>query len=268
MTFTFDGLGNLTGRSDANVAGPGGPSETYGYDNLNRLTTRNSAAIAAYQLNGNLTSKTAVSGGVTIDNYDTTRPHAVWKYTFGGNQYVLGYDGNGSLLTRTGNEDTWTMKWTGFDKPRWMAKNGVGSEFHYNANRSRVLQLEFDQMADPNPNDSDPGVVPSRYVRKRTYALGSTLELNYVAATPSAAPEWNLDTVRIYVPGPDGIIGAREFRPANGGTEKALVYHYDHLGSIVGITDWGSTAGFSVASGNKTGRAEAVRLPISPSAKC
>ena len=33
-----------------------------------------------------------------------------------------------------------------------------------------------------------------------------------------------------------------------------MVYHYDHLGSITAITDWGSTGGYSLASGSKTGR--------------
>jgi RHS repeat-associated protein len=244
MSFSFDGLGNLASRADTGV------SETYTYDNLNRLEKRNGGVIAAYQANGNVNSKTAVDGGnVAITGYDANRPHAISTYTFNSQNFTLTYDGNGNLASRTDGTNVWSMKWAGFDKPRWLAKNGVGSEFHYNAARSRVMQLEFDQVTGTAPNQ-----VPSRYVRKRTYALGSTLELNYVAATPSGSPAWNLDTVRIYVPGPDGIIGAREFRPASGGSEKALVYHYDHLGSITAITDWGTTSGYSLASGNKTGR--------------
>jgi len=241
MVFDFDGLGNLTSRSDTGV------SENFAYDAVNRLWKRNGVDIASYQVNGNISSKTEVGGGlVTINAYDGAHPHAVSQYTFGTQTFNITYDGNGNMLTRTDGTTTWSLKWTGFDRPRWMAKGNVGSEFLYNANRSRVLQLEFDTMS---------GGAPEHYTRKRTYALGSTLELNYNnTVTSGNGQNWNLDTVRIYVPGPDGIIGAREFRPASGGSEKALVYHYDHLGSITAITDWGSTSGYSVASGNKSGR--------------
>ncbi len=250
MGFNFDGLGNLTSRSDIGV------SEGYGYDNLNRLKTRNGGTIANYQDNGNINSKTEVGGStVTIDNYDATRPHAVWKYTFNGQQTTITYNGNGDLLTRSGGGTTWSMNWTGFDKPRWMAKTTgstvAGSEFHYNAARSRVMQLEFDSMS---------AGAPLHYARKRTYALGSTLELNYNnAINTGSGQSWTLDTVRIYVPGPDGIIGAREFRPAElvGGVptprEKTLVYHYDHLGSITAITNFGSNT-IAVTGSNQAGR--------------
>ena len=129
---------------------------------------------------------------------------------------------------------------------RVTAAGTVGSEFHYNATRSRVMQLEFNAM-DANG--------PTQYNRKRIYALGSTLELNYTTATPALNPTWDLKKVRIYVPGPDGIIGAREFDVTSGtaGTEKAFVYHYDHLGSITAITDFGSTT-LSNDSGGKPGK--------------
>lgn len=116
------------------------------------------------------------------------------------------------------------------------------------------MQLEFDSM-----NGTFPAQTPLHYNRKRIYALGSTLELNYNNTASGPAQNWALDTVRIYVPGPDGIIGAREFRPAElvGGVpsprEKALVYHYDHLGSITAITDYG-TSNLSADTGGKPGR--------------
>jgi RHS repeat-associated protein len=124
----------------------------------------------------------------------------------------------------------------------------VGSEFLYNANRSRTVQLEFTGLA---------GGVPSGYVRKRVYGLGSTLEANYEAQTPSGNPTWNLKKVRIYVPGPDGIIGSREFDPAApiGSQEKAFIYHYDHLGSIESITPFvPAGSGLAADSTGKPGR--------------
>ena len=80
----------------------------------------------------------------------------------------------------------------------------AGSEFLYGANRSRVVQLGFDAIS----------TAPTHSARKRVYALGSTLELNYVnKATAGSTNVWSLDTVRVYVAGPDGIVGAREFTP-------------------------------------------------------
>ncbi|MFT3870773.1 MAG: RHS repeat-associated core domain-containing protein [Nibricoccus sp.] len=252
MSFGYDGLGNLTSRSDTGVG------ENYGYDNLNRLEKRNGSTIAAYQPNGNITSKTEVGGqNVTINAYDSTHPHAVSSYTFNSQTTAITYDANGNLLTRIGGGTTWSMKWAGFDKPRWMAKTTAtttaGSEFHYNANRSRVIQCEFDSMTGAAPNQT-----PLHYNRKRLYALGSTLELNYAnqnTDTNSSAQNWLLDTVRIYVPGPDGIIGAREFNPGagTGQQEKAVVYHYDHLGSITATTLHG-TGAIATDKGGKPGK--------------
>ncbi len=231
LSFNFDGLGNLTSRTA--VAG----TETYAYDNLNRLTTRNGTTIAAYDGLGNITSKLDVAGTASgTYAYDSTHPHAVAS-AFG---YTLGYDASGNLLTRTKGTESWSFRYAGFDKPRWMAKvdgaTTVGSEFLYNANRSRTIQLEFDAMS---------GGEPSHYTRKRVYGLGPILEANYDNAAASGSPNWKLKKVRIYVPGPDGVIGAREFdlnAVSGASSETALVYHYDHLGSIESITPFGSSA--------------------------
>jgi len=248
LTLGYDGLGNLTSRIDALASGG---SETFTYDNLNRLRTSSKQGTTDYTSdgNGNIRNKPNVGGQRSTSDYtyDSVHPHAV-ATAFG---YAMTYDSNGNMLTRADGSSAWTMKWTGFDKPRWMAKTAstltatpvtaTGSEFHYNANRSRVMQLEFTEVKNTGP---------TKYGRKRTYAMGSTLELNYVASMPDLSPTWTLDAVRIYVPGPDGVIGAREFRPASGGTEKALVYHYDHLGSITAITDFGASTIANDTSGN------------------
>jgi RHS repeat-associated protein len=248
LSFGFDGLGNLTSRGDVGS----GPSEALTYDHLNRLKTSKQGTMV-YADNGNITSKPDVGGQtVSITAYDSNRPHAASAYTFNGQTYAISYDGNGNLETRIGGGSTWSMKWAGFDKPRWMAKTiggtTVGSEFHYNANRSRVMQLEFDQMS---------GNVPSHYTRKRLYGLSATLEANYKNLAATGAPDWAIDNVRVYVSGPDGTIGAREFRPEKplAEQEKALVYHYDHLGSITSITPFGSNAAvFAADDSGKSGR--------------
>jgi RHS repeat-associated protein len=243
LTFGYDGLGNLTARGNALKL----VNETYGYDNLNRLTHRNGGVVASYLGNGNINTKTDVTGTTSSAySYDATRPHAV-SSAWG---YAMTYDGNGNLLTRTGGGATWTTRWAGFDKPRWLAKttsgaNGktVGSEFHYNASRSRVLHLEFDQLANN---------APSHYTSKKIYAAGAALEIDY-RNTAVIGASWTLETVRVYVPGPDGNAGAVEYRPAtpNGAESwRSLAYHNDHLGSLETITPHGSTTATSALDDN------------------
>ncbi len=234
LSYDFDRLGNLTSRSD------GRHSETFDYDILNRLTTRNGSAIATYAANGNITSKVDVLGNGSGDyTYGPAKqPHAVlsaWGYS-------MTYDANGNLATRTGHGDTWTMQWTGFDKPRWLARSSsattIGSEFLYNANRSRIMHLEFDQMA---------AGAPSHYTRKKIYAAGPDVEIDYKNAAATGLPDWKRDTVRVYVNAPDGMVGTAEFTSTSSPDlnpptlAKALVYHTDHLGSIESITAWGDT---------------------------
>ena len=254
LTFAYDGLGNLTGRT-------GAASESFTYDSLNRLTTGG----MGYAANGNILSKAAVDG-TTLSGYtySGTKPHAVTGVTAtigtAVATYSYDYDANGNLTTRERREggivkETWSTRWAGFDKPRWLAKTDsstgtaktTGSEFLYNANRSRVVHLEFDAMANG---------APSRYVRKKVYGLGPQLEADYrndakkgSGAVP--APVWKLDKLRIYVPGPEGIIGTMEFGPTarSSKPETALVYHYDHLGSIERITPYGSTSTTYVLDG-------------------
>jgi RHS repeat-associated protein len=250
LSFDYDGLGNLRSRT-----GSGG-TETLAYDSLNRLTSSQQGAITYFD-NGNIKKKPDVAGTQAPADftYDPAHPHAVAS-AFG---YTLGYDGNGNLNRRTKYAadgitvlESWNFRYAGFDKPRWMAKTigstTVGSEFLYNANRSRTVQLEFDQMSDG---------VPSRYVRKRVYGLSSTLEANYANTAASGAPIWALKKVRIYVPSPDGVIGSREFDPAApiGSQEKAFIYHYDHLGSIESITPFvPAGSGLATDSTGKPGR--------------
>jgi RHS repeat-associated protein len=224
LSFNYDALGNLTYRADQ----LNGKSESFAYDNLNRLTSKDGAEIVTYEINGNIRTKKDVSGGSSgTYEYDGNRPHAV-RGAFG---YAMTYDGNGNLLTRKKGSEEWSTRWAGFDKPRWLAKGNVGSEFLYNASRSRIVHLEFDQV---NGNG-----VPTHYARKKVYAFGATMEVDYRNATNAdGSVSWRMERVRIYVPGPDGSAGAMEFSPAAqfDRPDRTFVYHYDHLGSIERIT--------------------------------
>jgi RHS repeat-associated protein len=237
LSFNYDGVGNLTYRSD------GTHSETLGYDLVNRLTSSSITGSITYtdslgsttSSNGNILSKNDVSGNpVASYVYGGSRPHAVTSVIASGTPVNIDYDANGNMTTRTSGGHTWSTKWAGFDKPRWLADVGPsgtnGSEFHYNAARSRVMHLDFKAMS---------GGAPSQYSLKRIYAWGGTGEIDY---TSGAVPQsWALNKIRIYVPGPDGVIGAMEFMPSAPFAQaaSALVYHYDHLGSIQSVTPYG-----------------------------
>jgi len=123
----------------------------------------------------------------------------------------------------------------------------VGSSFR---NRS------YTHAYDANGNAVDGSGVPSHYVRKRVYGLGPVLEANYDNAAASGAADWKLKKVRLYVSGPDGTIGAREFDVTSGaaGTEKTLVYHHDHLGSTQSITPWGVGNALAANATGESGR--------------
>ncbi|HQF39286.1 MAG TPA: hypothetical protein PK322_09240, partial [Opitutaceae bacterium] len=146
LTFDYDGLGNLKKRT-------GPVTESFTYDSLNRLKTGG----MSFADNGNILSKSAVDGTTLSDyTYSGTKPHAVTGVTAtigtAVATYSYDYDANGNLTTRERREggvlkETWSTRWAGFDKPRWLAKTDsstgtaktTGSEFLYNANRSRVV---------------------------------------------------------------------------------------------------------------------------------
>lgn len=243
LSFGYDGLGNLRKRTDGSLV------EEATYDSLNRLESTQvagqSVASYTYEDNGNLSTKAGVSGTY---GYDLLHPHAV--ASAGG--YTMGYDPNGNLASRENAAlgEAWRFSYPGFDKPRWMARTAPGtgtkgSEFLYNAGRSRILQLEFESF----------GTAPGDYVRKRVYAYGASLELNY--AKKPAETVWGLDKIRVYVSGPDGVaLGAREWSPTktSGPREDVYLYHADHLGSIHVVTPFAGAGAPAADLKNKPGR--------------
>ena len=224
LAFNYDGLGNLTSRASI------GGTETCTYDNLNRLKSSKQGTYT-YAANGNILTKAGVSGTYT---YSNTKPHAVASAA----GFTMGYDANGNMVTRTGGGTSWTIRMAGFDKPRWMTKTTgttvAGNEFHYNAARSRILHLDYDAVSNG---------APQHYTLKRVYAFGANMEVDYKNTTTSGAGRtWALSKIRVYIPGPDGVIGAREYA-GTGTADSAKIYHYDHLGSIESVTNLGDNTG-------------------------
>ncbi len=254
--YQYDKFGNLTRREDVKRA----VVETFTYDNLNRLTSSSvqngtGASVlqesVTYSANGNIGAKTDVGGVTGTYTYSATKIHAVTS-AYG---YGMSYDANGNLLTRTGNGDTWSLSWTGFDKPRWMAKQYSsgsttvvrGNAFVYGPDHERVVNLEYDSVTKPSSTASDPTTwTPLHLTTKKVYISGGTLELEYantVTTLTKGTPTWALKKARVYIPSPSGNAGTAELSPdaASASAHKYLVYHYDHLGSIQAITDYGES---------------------------
>ena len=126
FTYDFDvAKGNLKSRKDntRNL------TETFGYDNLNRLTNAAGKAIT-YSANGNITSM----GGVgTMDYGNTAKPYQV------------------TMLTPTGDavpEREQTVTYTSFQRPSSITENGITAAFLYNAAGDRA-RMQVTQNGNP-----------------------------------------------------------------------------------------------------------------------
>lgn len=141
LSFVFDEVGNLIQRADDMQSAPGGGSltETFAYDELNRLTSATIAGVGSvsygYDAIGNLTNKSDVSVDYIYDD-GTGRPHAV--KSAGGVTYT--YDANGSMVGGGGR----TLGYTSFNKPNSITKGTTSLTFLYGADRSRVKQVRTD----------------------------------------------------------------------------------------------------------------------------
>ena len=109
LSYTFDNVGNvLSIKDDVSPTN----SQSFGYDDLNRLTNATSGTggygniTYAYNSIGNMTSRTSLRGaeGDEAISYaygeGTAGPHAVTSYTLSDNRYTLAYDANGNMTQK------------------------------------------------------------------------------------------------------------------------------------------------------------------------
>jgi RHS repeat-associated protein len=152
--YQYDSLGNVTLRSqywDQN-----GFSETFGYDELNRIiqsqVSGQAQQVFTYDAVGNLTSKTGVGTqngnlGATyqypVQGSSAIRPHAVDSIPGIGS---FGYDDNGNLTSGAGR----TLTWTSFDMPNSITKAATqttpaaSASFVYGPEHQRTRQTRVD----------------------------------------------------------------------------------------------------------------------------
>ena len=116
FTYDFDVTrGNLTNRTDNNRS----KTETFGYDNLNRLTNAAGQAIG-YAANGNITSMPGVG---TLAYENSAKPYQV------------------TMLTPTGTAvpiREQSVTYTSYQRPNTISEDGITASFAYNAGGDRV----------------------------------------------------------------------------------------------------------------------------------
>ncbi|MBQ3636703.1 MAG: VCBS repeat-containing protein [Bacteroidales bacterium] len=141
LTFDYDRkTGNLTSRTDNLI----NMKETFGYDNLNRLTSY-ARRKSTYAPNGNLLSKTDVG---TLGYDDTQRQYAVTKVVPASDAIPLREQ---------------RVKYTSFSRPATIEENAAKATFTYNAAFDRV-RMELAQK----------GTTTTRYYLGNCYEIEQT----------------------------------------------------------------------------------------------
>jgi len=203
LSFAFDSIGNLTSRSDANSS----LSETFGYDNENRLTssTVNSGTpkTVAYNAIGNITNKSD-AGTYTYPIAGSSRPHAVQSIA-GTVNTSFTYDANGNMLTGNGRSYTYTAA----NMHKTITSGATTITYDYDDSHQRSRQ-----------------VAPEGTTVYLNDANGVRLEK---FTGTSGAVQWNE-----YLFAGDEPIGVR-FNKTSGPVVR--YYIGDHLGSVSVITD-------------------------------
>jgi RHS repeat-associated protein len=206
LTYTYDVFGNTKTKVDPLRS----INSTYGYDELNRLTSADGVSMT-YNNQGNLLSK----GGLTLTYAGAPHPaHAVTSA--GGVSYT--YDATGNM---TGRGST-SVTWTAFNMPNQIQSGTTISTFSYDGNFARKID-----------STSTAGVVSKKY-----YLDDGFEQLSSAGRTET----------RVYVDAPSGAVGVRALLEQDVGVtiapgniqathEELEYYHNDNLGSTYAVTD-------------------------------
>lgn len=203
MNYVFDGAtGNLTSR-----AGMISQTESFTYDNLDRLTTIKHGATTVmsmdYKPNGNINSKT----GLGLYSYGT-RPHAVTAVE------------NTNKLLSTNDQ---IITYTAFNKAASISET-VGTD-------KLLLNITYG---------------PDQQRWKTELKKNNILQKTIIFADDyEAITEGGVTKQLYYISGGDGL--AAVYVKQSGQTDKIYYAHKDHLGSIVKLTDGNGTEVFKAS---------------------
>jgi len=208
VSYTSDGRRNITSCVD----GIKHVSQSFGYDSLNRLRTwtfSDKGTIAQsmryiYDDAGNLTKRSALSGGGTSLSFtfDATKagPHQLMSSTIGS----YGYDGNGRQTAAPGR----TLEYNSNDLPTVVSSSSFAEtfSFSYDGNGRRVVKKE---------KGGDVTLAVGDLFEKRKPKAGSPAYLNYII-------------------GPEGAVAALV---TTGGAKRTYYLHHDQRASVDLIYD-------------------------------
>ncbi len=136
--YTFNKIGILTNRDRLIESNSTTLSETFHYDELNRLTQASATGLPSqtfsYDITGNMLTKSDV--GTYTYGAGGAGPHAVTGA--GGDTYT--YDAAGNMLTGGGR----TVTYNTFRKPTQLVKGGHTTSFEYGPDRARYKRVDTD----------------------------------------------------------------------------------------------------------------------------
>ena len=202
FAFTFDPLGNLTSRTDRRQ----NLSETFAYDNLNRLLQSQVSGQAAksysYDALGNITAKSDV--GAYLYGQNGAGPHAVTQA--GSTSYS--YDANGNRTTSSVNGVTDNIAYSSFNKPLQMQKGSTLVNYTYGPDRETTTKTV----------SQSGGLTTTVYIGglfEVTTGISTTQKIHYIMAGGETIATYN---------------------EINGSGVTSYL-HKDHLGSLTTVTD-------------------------------
>ncbi|GAB4507537.1 MAG: hypothetical protein Tsb0026_03400 [Sulfuricaulis sp.] len=200
-SYSFDGVSNLLSRSWWD--GTASRSETFGYDNLNRLISVTGPVAKTYNYDtiGNITFKSDVGNyAYNSSGTNSVRPHAVTTTTGGAVTTSFTYDANGNMLTGNGK----TVTYASFNKAKTIQKGSTTTTLTYDASFNRIVK-----------SNSGGATIYIGKLYERT-TNGSTI------------------TQKHYIYAGNNIIGV--YSKVNT-TTSTRYFHTDNLGSVAVITN-------------------------------
>lgn len=196
--YDYNDFGSLTSRTDV----LNGQSESFGYDNVDRLTSAQIAGNTAvsYDFNaiGNMTTKSDLGDPLL---YELPQLHALSGVTRGATVDVLNYDANGNL---SHGDNQPTISWSSYNMPIQITKGGVTYNFSYAPDRSRYKKVK--------------GAETTHYVDGSYERINVSFFIGH----------------RHYIRANGKVVMIRSAYP--GGALHQYV-HRDHLGSVTALTD-------------------------------
>jgi len=209
--FTWDRAGNMLSREDLlRTSGGLNLKETFEYDPLYRLVKVKDASgtdklTVGYLANGNINSKSDLTGDDLYAYADTAHPHAATR-AGGSGTPMYAYDLNGNMSSRNGN----AISWYSFNLPlRINGSNSSYSDFWYGPDRQRYKQVSYDGAT----SQTETSVYIYGLFEKRT-----------TAGTPAYH-------YHVFAEGELIAIG----RHVSGSTFAFTTLHKDALGSVTGL---------------------------------